>query len=172
MVKQLTLLFVLIASIAMGKSSPPEKVVPMKIDTTAVVEIGGMKQFIKLQGADEEKPLLLFLHGGPGTSLIPVADTFTDQLKSNFVVVQWDQRQTGETLKLNSSPEKLSLGLLQKDTEELINYLLQRFNRKKLFLVSHSFGSMLGFDFAAKHPESIYAYIPISAIVDQRKLRN
>lgn len=76
------------------------------------------------------------------------------------MVVQWDQRQTGETLKLNSSPEKLSLGLLQNDTEELINYLLQRFNRKKLFLVSHSFGSMLGFDFAAKHPESIYAYIP------------
>lgn len=73
MVKQLTLLFVLIASIAIGKSSPPEKVVPMKIDTTVVVEIGGMKQFIKLQGADEEKPLLLFLHGGPGTSLIPVA---------------------------------------------------------------------------------------------------
>ncbi|MBC8985064.1 alpha/beta hydrolase [Pedobacter sp. N36a] len=167
--KQLTLLFVLISSVAIGKSRPLEKIIPMKIDTTAVVSICGIKQFIKIQGADKEKPLLLFLHGGPGTSLIPMADAFTDQLKSNFVVVQWDQRQTGETLKLNSSPEKLSLSLLQKDTEELISYLLQHFNRKKLFLLSHSFGSMLGFNFAAKHPESLYAYIPISAIVDQRK---
>lgn len=46
MVKQLTLLFVLIASIAIGKSSPPEKVVPMKIDTTVVVEIGGKPETV------------------------------------------------------------------------------------------------------------------------------
>lgn len=141
----------------------------IKIDTTEVVKIDGIKQFIKLQGIDDTKPLLLFLHGGPGTSLIPVADTFTDKLKDNFVVIQWDQREAGETLKLNHSPEKLSLGLLQKDTDELIKYLLKKYNRKKLFLVSHSFGSMLGFNFSEKHPELLYAFIPISAIVDQRK---
>ncbi|MFP3599118.1 alpha/beta fold hydrolase [Chryseobacterium sp. SIMBA_029] len=151
------------------KSAVSDKDNPLKIDTTEIVQIGGIKQFIKLQGTDNAKPLLLFLHGGPGTSLIPVADSFTNKLKEHFVVIQWDQREAGETLKLNHSPEQLSLSLLQKDTEEIIHYLLKKFNRKKLFLVSHSFGSMLGFNVAEKHPELLYAYIPISAIVDQLK---
>lgn len=162
-----TILFVL--SMSIGKAELVNKKGAVKIDTTAIVKIGGINQFIKLQGVDETKPLLLFLHGGPGTSLIPVADKFTDKLKENFVVVQWDQREVGETLKLNHSKEKLSLGLLQKDTYEVVKYLLQRFKHKKLFLVSHSFGSMLGFDIAEKHPELLYAFIPISAIVDQKK---
>lgn len=167
--KQLITIFAFIFSAVIAQSHPTDKENTVKIDTTEVVEIGGIKQFLKFQGADHSKPLLLFLHGGPGTSLIPVADKFTDKLKDHFVVVQWDQREAGETLKLNHSAEKLSLGLLQKDTDELIKYLLQKFNRKKLFLVSHSFGSMLGFNFADKHPELLYAYIPISGIVDQRK---
>ncbi|MCX2454220.1 alpha/beta hydrolase [Pedobacter sp. PLR] len=167
--RQLITIIVFVSSIAIGRANPANKESAVKIDTTEVVQIGGIKQFIKLQGVDDTKPLLLFLHGGPGTSLIPVADTFTDKLKAKFVVVQWDQREAGETLKLNHSPEKLSLGLLQKDTDELIKYLLKKYNRKKLFLVSHSFGSMLGFNFADKHPELLYAFIPISAIVDQRK---
>lgn len=167
--KKLTFFLLLFSVITIVKSAIPKKTATIKIDTTEVVPIGGIKQFIKLQGTDETKPLLLFLHGGPGTSLIPVADTFTNKLKEHFVVIQWDQREAGETLKLNHSPEKLSLRLLQKDTDEIIQYLLKKFNRKKLFLVSHSFGSMLGFNVAEKHPELLYAYIPISAIVDQRK---
>lgn len=167
--KKIILFLTFFALITTAKSSVLEKENFVKIDTTEVVQIGGIKQFIKLQGVDNTKPLLLFLHGGPGTSLIPVADAFTNKLKEQFVVVQWDQREAGETLKLNHSTEKLSLQLLQKDTEEIIQYLLKKYNRKKLFLVSHSFGSMLGFDFAEKHPELLYAYIPISAIVDQLK---
>lgn len=139
------------------------------IDTVEVVEIGGIKQFVKIQGADRTKPIMLFLHGGPGSSLIPVADAFTSQLKEHFVVVQWDQRETGETLKLNSSPVPLSLDLFQKDASQLVHYLLQNYNRKKLFLVSHSFGSMIGFGLAEKHPDLLYAYVCISGIIDQRK---
>lgn len=167
--KKLLAVCVFISSIGFAKASPLSNTTFVRIDTTEVLKIGGIKQFIKLQGADETKPILLFLHGGPGSSLIPVADTFTDKLKDQFIVVQWDQREAGETLKLNPSPKKLSLELFQQDTEQVINYLLHKFNRKKLFLVSHSFGSMLGFDFAAKHSELLYAYIPISGIVDQRK---
>ncbi|WP_084528646.1 alpha/beta fold hydrolase [Pedobacter caeni] len=165
--KHLLAVFIFISSIVIVQAKPVNGIV--KIDTTEVVKIGGIKQFIKLQGTDQTKPLLLFLHGGPGTSLIPVADQFTDQLKNNFIVVQWDQRNTGETLKLNPSPEAVSLELLQKDTYELLKHLLRKFNRKKLFLVSHSFGSMMGFNIGGKHPELLYAYIPISGIVDQRR---
>ena len=38
-----------------------------------------------------------------GTSLVAVSEKFTDKLKDEFVVINWDQRETGETLKLNST---------------------------------------------------------------------
>lgn len=139
------------------------------IDTTVIVPIGGIQQYLSFKGKDTTKPLLLFLHGGPGSSLMKVADQFTQKLQDHFIVVQWDQRETGATLALNPSPEKLTAELLQKDTETMITYLLQHFNQKKLYLVSHSWGSVLGFDIAVKHPELLYAYIPISPIIDQQK---
>jgi pimeloyl-ACP methyl ester carboxylesterase len=58
---------------------------------------------------------------------------------------------------------------MQNDCEQLVRYLLKKYNRKKLFLVSHSWGSVLGFDLAKKHPELVHAYISISPIIDQVK---
>src|ERR1700685_337026 len=73
------------------------------IDTTETLLIGGISQYITLKGADDAKPLLLFLAGGPGSSVIQTADHFTGKLQKEFVVVQWDQRETGKTLQLNGS---------------------------------------------------------------------
>lgn len=140
-----------------------------QIDTTEIVEINGIRQFLSIQGNDKEQPILLFLHGGPGTSLIESAPDFTNQLKKEFIVVQWDQRETGETLKMNPSDQPLTVDLMSRDAAEVIQHLLQQYNRKKLFLVSHSWGSVLGFDIARNHPDWLYAYIAISAIVDQHK---
>lgn len=140
-----------------------------KIDTTEIIPIGGIKQFISIKSNNKEKPILLFLHGGPGTSLVAVSEKFTDKLKDEFVVINWDQRETGETLKLNSTQKDLTPELLKSDAYEVVNYLLKRFKREKLFLASHSWGSVLGFDIAKNHPELLYAYIPISAIIDINK---
>lgn len=137
------------------------------IDTSEVVEIGGINQFITLKGNDQKKPLLLFLHGGPGKSLIGVAETFNDELIDHFVVIHWDQRESGKTLEMNTSNEELTYEILQSDTYELIQYLLNKFNRKKLYLASHSWGSVLGFHIAQNYPELLHAYIPISPIVHQ-----
>ena len=139
------------------------------IDTTEIVNIGGIRQFISIKGGDRKAPVLLFLHGGPGRSLMPFADKFTNKLQQKFVVVQWDQREVGETLKLNTSTAPLSVGLLKSDTHEVVEYLLKRFGRKKLYLVGHSFGTVLGFYIADKYPQLLYAYIPISPVVDQIK---
>lgn len=153
---------VLAASIGRGETLA-------KIDTTEIISIGGVKQFISIKGRNKDNPVLLFLHGGPGSSMVEAADKFTDKLQDEFVVVQWDQRETGQTLKLNASPEKLTVKLLQNDTYEVIKLLLKKFNHKKLYLVSHSWGSVLAFNMVDKHPELLSAYIAISPIIDQVK---
>ena len=139
------------------------------IDTTETPAIGGISQYITLKGADDSKPLLLFLCGGPGGSVIGVADQFTGKLQKEFVVVQWDQRETGKTLQLNASKAPLTVSLMEQDTHDLIDFLLRRFHRQKLYLMAHSWGTVLGFSIASKYPQSLYAYIAISPLIDQTR---
>lgn len=137
------------------------------IDSTAVLQIGEIKQVISLKGKDRAKPLLLFLHGGPGNSVMHYAQKFTDKLQEHFVVVQWDQRNVGKTLALNKSSEPLSAKLFEQDTHEVIDTLLKRFDRPKLYLAAHSWGTYLGFHMAKNYPELLEAYIAICPMVDQ-----
>src|SRR3954469_2882144 len=142
------------------------------IDTTEAIEIGGIKQYVSIKGKDKTKPLLLFLHGGPGESVMNTAEKFTSRLQENFVVVQWDQRETGKTLELNASTVPLTVSLFEKDTYNVIKFLLTQFGHQKLYLAGHSWGTILGFYIADKYPELLYAYIPISPVLNQIKTEN
>ena len=137
------------------------------IDKTEIIIIGGIKQYIRIKGKDSSKPLLLFLHGGPGSSVLSKADQMTGKLQQQFVVVHWDQRETGETLRLNKSSQPLTLRLFYDDAHDLIDSLLKRFQQSKLYLAGYSWGSGLGFYIADKYPELLYAYIAISPVINQ-----
>ncbi len=104
------------------------------IDTAQTLSIGGIRQYIRIKGRDDSKPILLFLHGGPGSSLMGSNDKITGRLQQHFVVVQWDQRETGETKKLNASPTPLTLDMFYSDTHDLIDSLLKQFDRPKRYL--------------------------------------
>jgi len=112
---------------------------------------------------------LLFLHGGPGNSVIHYAEKFTHKLQEHFIVVQWDQRNVGKTLSLNKSPEPLTIALFERDTHQIIDSLLKRFHQPKLYLVGHSWGTFLGFYMAKNYPELLYAYIPICPMINQQE---
>ncbi len=152
------LLFLLISSQSFGQGS---------IEKNEVITIGGIKQYVRIKGKDMSKPILLFLHGGPGSSVMRQADHMTGKLQQQFVVVHWDQRETGETLRLNKSSQPLTLNLFYNDTHDLIDSLLKRFQRPKLYLAGYSWGSALGFHIADKYPGLLYAYIAISPVINQ-----
>lgn len=137
------------------------------IDTAQALVVGGIKQFVTFKGNDRSKPLLLFLHGGPGNSVMGYSNKFTNKLVEHFVVVQWDQRESGRTLELNKSPLPLSPQLFADDTNDIIEMLLGQFQQKKLFLAGHSWGTYLGFCIAKEYPELLYAYIAICPMVNQ-----
>ncbi len=80
MVKK-SFLLILLSVYFICLSQKNDKINMAKIDTTEVIPIGGIKQFISIKGNNKEKPILLFLHGGPGTSLVAVSEKFTDKLK-------------------------------------------------------------------------------------------
>ena len=127
--------------------------------------IRGLEQYILISG-DEEKPLMLFLHGGPGTSQIGFIRKYQAKLEKDFLVVNWDQRGAGKSNIKKFSKDELTIENIAKDAECLIEILLKRFNKKKIYLVGHSFGTIIGIRLTKKIPEYIEAFISIGQVVD------
>ena len=126
------------------------------------VILGGLKQWIYISG-ELEKPLLLFLHGGPGVAQIGFAERFQGDLKEHFLVVQWDQRGSGKSFRARTPDQTLGRYVL--DAEELSRYLLKTFHKDKLYLFGHSWGGAFGAKVAQRAPELFHAYIAQGMLV-------
>jgi pimeloyl-ACP methyl ester carboxylesterase len=153
-----TSLLVLMVAVAFGKTA---------IDTSAILDIGGIKQFVSIKGADRSKPILLFITGGPGQTSIGTSIGYTGELIKHFMLVEWDQRECGETLRLNKSPVPITLTCCEQDAREMVEVLLHHFHQQKLFVMGWSWGTALGFYLAYNCPEKLYAYLAISPVVNQ-----
>ena len=139
------------------------------IDESILVEIGGIKQAISIRGRDTRNPILLVLHGGPASPEWPHAFTFQSSWEDYFTVVEWDQRGAGKTYVANDPAVlngTLTVARMAQDTVDLTNYLRTRFGKGKIFLLGHSWGTILGATVAHDHPELLYAYIGVGQIVN------
>src|SRR5687768_5830724 len=138
------------------------------------ISINGIEQWVTIKG-ESSKPVILFIHGGPGSPLSPYSDTLYKEWKKDFIIVQWDQRGTGKTFG-NNAPEELTpeylksnpLSLQQMITDgiELSEYLLKHLGKQKIILFGTSWGSALGVKIVTQRPELFYAYVGHSQIVD------
>ena len=130
------------------------------IDSLEKVSLGGVDQWIQIRGHDRAKPILLFLHGGPGFPNMPFAHMHA-QLERDFVIVQWDQRAAGKSYSRSIPDESMRIGQFVSDAHELVQLLLQRFEKPKCYLVAHSWGSLFGAQLVARYPDLFLAYISI-----------
>lgn len=121
--------------------------------------IGGIKQNILTLYTNINNPILLILHGGPGSPDRPLVCEYNSELANNFTVVCWDQRCSGLSYTRESKLIPLTTELVLSDLKELVEYLLKKFDKEKLFLSGHSWGAYLGLWFASKYPEYLHYYI-------------
>jgi pimeloyl-ACP methyl ester carboxylesterase len=138
------------------------------------IRINGIEQWVTIKG-DRSKPVILFLHGGPGSPLSPYADAIYGKWEKDFILVQWDQRGTGKTFGLNA-PAELNREYLQSnpltieqmtiDGIELVNYLVTYLGKQKIILFGTSWGSILGVEMAVRRPDLFYAYVGHSQVVN------
>lgn len=144
---------------------------PNGISSLEEITLGGLKQWIFIRGMDQENPVLLFLHGGPGEPSMGMSSSRKSDanLIKNFTVVHWDQRGAGKSFSANTPIESMTLDRLVEDCNELIDHLRNKFETPKIFIVAHSSGTLIGLRTAYRYPEKIHAYIGIAQIINDRE---
>lgn len=156
-----------------GKADPitgPAGEIPQRsISVIESVTIGGQPQSIIIRGADSAKPVILYLHGGPGSPEIAFMKATNREIENDFVVVYWEQRGSGKSYSKNIPPESMNMNQFISDTREVSEYLMHRFGKEKIYLMGHSWGSLLGIMTAYRHPEYYHAYMGIGQVAHQYK---
>lgn len=147
-------------------------VTPNGVQETFEATLGGARQVVNVRGADRDNPILIFVHGGPGAVEMPFAWAFQRPWEDVFTVVQYDQRGAGRSYSLND-PAALAPTMTpdryRDDAIELIELLQKRYGKKKVVLMGHSWGSIVGLSVALKRPDLLYAYVGVGQGIDFRE---
>lgn len=136
------------------------------ISSLEKVKLGGVDQWLIIRGYDANKPVLLFLSGGPGASEAGRVLKFNQELEKHFVVVIWEQRGCGKSYPSIHPKAELTIDQYVSDLIELTNNLRTRFDEEKIYLVGHSWGTIIGAMAAQQRPDLYYAYVGTSQMVD------
>ncbi|MBB6611025.1 alpha/beta hydrolase [Pontibacter sp. Tf4] len=145
------------------------------INEESFITIGGIEQWVTISGEDRSKPVILFLHGGPGSTMSQYDDAIYGHWKKEFVLVYWDQRGAGRTFGRNAPAEvtedywienPLTLAQMTADGIELSEYLRKHLGKKKITLIGTSWGSILGANMALARPDLFTAYVGHAQIVN------
>jgi proline iminopeptidase len=150
----------------MGPDGQPA---PRGIAEMAAVRLGGSDQTVMIRAADPDKPVLLYLAGGPGQSDLAYARVLLEPLTADFVVAVWDQRGSGRSYEAIDPTSSLTLRQAIADTVELSEYLRIRFSEQKIYLLGESWGTTLGVLAVQDRPDLFHAYIGSGQMVSQRE---
>jgi proline iminopeptidase len=132
------------------------------------VELGGVEQGISIRAADPDKPVLLYLSGGPGQSDLAFGRVLLEPLERDFVVVVWDQRGNGTSYPALDPTATFTLQQAVSDTVALSEHLRERFDEQKIYLLGESWGTTLGALAVQERPDLFHAYIGSGQMVSQR----
>ncbi len=157
--------------IAWPASTPPVvgedgKLVPGSIAELTTVQLGGADQAVMIRAADPSAPVILYLAGGPGQSDLALTRAQTSELERDFVWVGLDQRGNGKSYPAIDPVAAVTVEQGVSDVIELTEYLRDRFDERKVYLMGESWGTILGVLAVQQRPDLYHAWIPSGQMVD------
>ena len=122
------------------------------------VQINGIEQYFLHMPCDS-KTVVIMLHGGPG-----LANSYLAYFQKPYIdfcnVVYYDQRGAGKTqIRNRSESESLSFELILDDLRQTVAYVKDKYKTHRIFLLGHSWGTMLGTQYILSYPIDVAGYI-------------
>jgi len=128
--------------------------------------IGDVDQWVEVRGRDAANPLLVVLHGGPGSPETALFRAFNDALEGAYTVVHWDQRGAGRSFNRSIPPASMTTERFIADLDEIVDRCLVRFGKQQVVLLGHSWGSYLGVLYARRFAAKVAAYVGVGQVAD------
>jgi Predicted hydrolases or acyltransferases (alpha/beta hydrolase superfamily) len=130
------------------------------------IHVNGIQQFmLHYPSTENNRDVLVFLHGGPGSATSNYGYILDEQWKDLFHVVYYDQRGAGKTL-LKNKKELVHVEDMIEDLRQTIEYLKKKYDVNKVVILGHSWGSVLGTIFIQRYPELVRYYIGVGQVID------
>jgi pimeloyl-ACP methyl ester carboxylesterase len=142
------------------------------------VQIGGIEQWVSIRGKDCNNPVVLVIHGGPGSPWSHVSNEFFEKIEKQFTLVHWDQRGSGKTFGRSKSSTSyddflkantLTIEQMVADGLALSQYLIKRLGKQKIILRAESWGAYLAVNMIKAKPHLFHAYVGNSQLVNAAK---
>jgi pimeloyl-ACP methyl ester carboxylesterase len=134
------------------------------IDEKICIDYRDNKYYLRIRSRDINNPVILFLHGGPGTPDRGQTMHYQSPLADKFTLVCFDQRGSG--LAYDKKEPDITVDMAVEDTHNVVDYLKERFNKEKLIIVGHSFGTQLAIWFLEKYSQDVQVFIGIGQVVE------
>jgi len=144
-----------------------ENFIPESISEKLWIEVENTKLGLIIKSVNSENPVLLLLGGGPEIPEYFLESEYGSNLDKYFTLCYINYRGTALSYDKNLKKENLTSEAYFNDCITVAKYLCKRFNKNKIFLLGHSFGTYIGLNIANRHPELFHAFIGMSIITDQ-----
>lgn len=115
-----------------------------------MIELNGIKHWVKIEGIENNTVPLIIIHGGPGGNHYTFERTAGPLLSKTRTIVYYEQRGCGRTHK-PTSDDDYTIELLIEDFKELKRWL----GVEKVDLLGYSFGGELALEFSYAFPKEI-----------------
>lgn len=142
-------------------------IVGNEISELYTFQLGGYEQKVLIEGKSKELPVVVTLHGGPGTP-IPFSagcrglfPEFTDR----FIMVYWDQLGCG--INNHKIDESFTIDSFVDMTADLLKEIRQLFPNNKLLLFATSWGSVLSIKVLERHDSRIDGVVTCGQIIKE-----
>ena len=142
-----------------------------EVNESVFIDGADTKLYVEIKGKDDSKPVLLYLHGGPGNvvlGLLPFQLNVGKQLEEEFIVVYLHQRGVGKSPV--TATQALTIDNHINDVTAVVEYVKHKYGRQKINLAGHSWGGMLAALYTEKYEKNINSLMFLATGMNVKEL--
>lgn len=156
----------------MKKRSRKEIIAQNEISEIKEFNLGGYPQKVLIEGKSKHNPVVIFLHGGPGTPMPFSAGCrgLFPEITDNTTMVYWDQLGCG----INNHPidDSFTINHFVEMTVQLIKEIKAIFPDNKIILFGVSWGSVLALKAGIECEKLIYGVLTYGQVLYELTFNN